>query len=123
MPDMAFLMLQQCTIDIGDEGTNLNKKVYSYEFLEDAYFIRSWRKGKKNIRIFQSEFETPIIARIKIKIEITNKKTKKIYFCGNKVNNNSRKKTEHQDRAYNILCNCLQRTMKIYRDFNQMFLR
>lgn len=53
MPEMAFLMLDKCTIDIGAAKTVLERKIYNYEFLEDQYFINSWIKGKKNILILK----------------------------------------------------------------------
>jgi transient receptor potential cation channel subfamily A protein 1 len=49
MPDMAFLTLEKCTIEIGAEMTSLHQKVYNYEFLDDEYFSSSWEKGKKKI--------------------------------------------------------------------------
>ncbi|CAF1134348.1 unnamed protein product [Adineta steineri] len=68
MPDMAFLILEKCTIDIGDERTDLHKKIYNYEFLDDEYFIGTWINGKKKIMIFQSEFIVAVVTCIQIKI-------------------------------------------------------
>jgi transient receptor potential cation channel subfamily A protein 1 len=47
MPDMALLMFDKCTIELGAEGTSSHRKTYNYEFLEDQYFVRSWEKSKK----------------------------------------------------------------------------
>ncbi|UJR16752.1 hypothetical protein I4U23_003652 [Adineta vaga] len=44
MPDMALLILEKCTIDIGGERIPLHNKIYNYEFLDDQYFINTWIK-------------------------------------------------------------------------------
>ena len=45
MPDMAFEVLGKCTTTIGDEKSNVHRKFYDYEFLEDQYVIHNWAKG------------------------------------------------------------------------------
>ena len=48
LPNMAFLVLEKCTITIGAKRTSVHKKVYNYEFLEDQHIGRNWAKSKNN---------------------------------------------------------------------------
>jgi hypothetical protein len=45
MPNMAIEVLDKCTKTIGDAKSNVHKKFYDYEFLEDQYVIYDWIKG------------------------------------------------------------------------------
>ena len=49
MPDMALQILEKCTKTIGDEKSNVYRKFYDYEFLEDQYVIHQWLQGNSSI--------------------------------------------------------------------------
>jgi ankyrin repeat protein len=47
MPDMALLVLDKLTTNLNGETSGSDIIVYSYEFLDDEYFIYQWNKSKK----------------------------------------------------------------------------
>jgi ankyrin repeat protein len=47
MPDMALLVFDKLTTNLNEETSDSDKIVYSYEFLDDEYFVYQWEKSKK----------------------------------------------------------------------------
>ncbi|CAF3917983.1 unnamed protein product [Rotaria sordida] len=45
MPDMAKLIIDECTLTVGAEKSHIHMEIYNYEFLEDWYFIDDWKNG------------------------------------------------------------------------------
>ncbi|CAF4891053.1 unnamed protein product [Rotaria sp. Silwood1] len=44
MPDMAKLIIDECTLTVGAAKSHIHMEIYNYEFLEDWYFIDDWKK-------------------------------------------------------------------------------
>lgn len=45
MPKMALLLLNKCSMTIGEHGTMVHKRIFDYEFLEDQYTVQDWEEG------------------------------------------------------------------------------
>jgi hypothetical protein len=46
MPKMASLILDKCSIKVGNKRTSVYNQIYVYEFLDDQYTVKDWAKGK-----------------------------------------------------------------------------
>jgi len=49
MPKMASLMLDKCSIKVGNKRTNVYNQIYVYEFLDDQYTVEDWAEGKSSM--------------------------------------------------------------------------
>jgi ankyrin repeat protein len=46
MPKMASLMLDKCSMKVGNKETKVYNQIYVYEFLDDQYNVKDWEEGK-----------------------------------------------------------------------------
>jgi ankyrin repeat protein len=56
MPKLALLMLDKCSMTVGETETHVHKQIFVYEFLDDQYTVREWAQGK--LFVFQRIFVT-----------------------------------------------------------------
>jgi transient receptor potential cation channel subfamily A protein 1 len=49
MPKMASLLLDKCSIKVGNKRMKVYNQIYVYEFLDDQYTVKDWAEGKSSV--------------------------------------------------------------------------
>ncbi|CAF0779675.1 unnamed protein product [Adineta steineri] len=70
MPKMALLMLNKCSIMVGDSGTNVHKIIFVYEFLEDQYTINDWEEDNFGVQKKSEELMSALYTTNKVDLKI-----------------------------------------------------
>ncbi|CAF0755698.1 unnamed protein product [Adineta steineri] len=71
MPKMALLMLNKCSIMVGDSGTNVHKIIFVYEFLEDQYTINDWEEDNFGVQKKSEELMSKLYTPNKVDLYVS----------------------------------------------------
>ncbi|CAF4133303.1 unnamed protein product [Adineta steineri] len=71
MPKMALLMLNKCSIMVGDSGTNVHKIIFVYEFLEDQYTINDWEEDNFGVQKKSEELMSALYTTNKVDLYVS----------------------------------------------------